>query len=601
MKKHFMDLPLRKKITVLNFFIIFLVTAFLTVNFYNIYKENVVTEIGNFQVKDASFVSNNINLIEKNVEALSTNLFLNQSFQDMLRLPSDQVKSGSGVNRNMDASINLAINTLVSNDYISYIAIYTQNGFNFYYSKYNRPNALSKIYGSADYKTMMSMVGKPYWTTYSDDSGYFAGDRSGPKLTMLRGLLDLNRYSLQGFLVICIDWNTVWSYVPHDENAYILTDGAGSILSMNTEYEPLRNMALEQKSLSGFLHLPDQSIVDLDGEKYLYAKSAALAENCNVLSLIPMNTVMREATDKAPVLLLSLLVCLAFSFLATLFTASLVSKPLKKLVHAIQAVKKGNFVNKLYFSYHDEIGVLGDEYNKMTAELNHLFNKVLQLEIRNRESEIKTLQAQINPHFLYNTLDSIYIKALKFDRETADMIYTLSRLMRLTLNRGSALNDVEEEKELVMSYLSLQKVRFKDRLEYRVEIEPEVLRKKIPKLILQPFVENAIVHGLDSMQKPLFVRISGGLSGGLMHFTVQDNGCGIDPELLGRILRGEVEGENGHGFAIRNVKERLRLYYGKSDDVLQIVSRVGEGTTVQIHLPENLPERSLENVSALNG
>lgn len=598
MKKCFMDLPLQKKITLLNFFIIFLVTAFLTANFYNIYKENVVTEIGNFQIKDASFVSNNINLIEKNVESLSTNLFLNQSFQDMLRLSPNQVKNDSGINKDMDTSVKLAINTLVSNDYISYIAIYTKNGFNFYYSKYNRPNALSKIQGSADYKKMTSLVGKPYWTIYSDDSGYFASDKSGPKLTMLRSLLDLNRYSVQGFLVICIDWNTVWSYVPHDNNAYVLANGAGQILSMNTYYKPLKEASLNGKiSFADFLHLPDKTTIHINGDEYLLVNSSASAENSYVLSLMPMKIVMREATDKAPILLLSLLICLAFSFVATLLTSSLVSKPLKKLIQAIQAVKKGNFVNKLNFIYHDEIGVLGDEYNKMTSELNRLFNEILQLEIRNRESEIKTLQAQINPHFLYNALDSIYIKALKFDGETADMIYTLSRLMRLTLNHGREWNRVEEEQELVVSYLSLQKVRFKDRLEYRMDMDTEILQRKIPKLILQPFVENAIVHGLDRMEKPLTVKISGKRCGELICFTIQDNGCGIAPDLLSCILHGDVEGEDGHGFAIRNVKERLCLYYGKSDGLLQITSQVGEGTTVQI----NLPERSPEDVSALNG
>lgn len=597
MKKRFMNLSLRNKITILNFFIIFLVTILLTANFYHIYKENVIHEIGSFQVKNASFVRNNIDLLETNVEALSTNLFLNQSFQNMLRLSPKQVADGAGLNENMEESINLAINTLVSNDYISYIAIYTKNGFSFYYSKYNKPNALSRIRDSADYQKMLSRIGEPYWTTYSEDSGYFAGDQSGPKLTMLRSLLDLNRYTVQGFLVICIDWNTVWSYVPHDENAYILTDGAGRILSMNTDYEPLKRLDLKKDvSFADYLFLPDKTVVPVDGEEYLYTGSKVLTDNSNVVSLMPMKTVMSAATDKAPSLLLSLLVCLAFSLIATLFTSSLVSKPLKKLVLAIRAVKKGNFVNKLHFVYHDEIGVLGEEYNKMTTELNRLFNRVLQLEIRNRESEIKTLQAQINPHFLYNTLDSIYIRALKFDRDTADMIYTLSRLMRLTLNRGSEWSRVEDEKELVGSYLALQKVRFKDRLQYQIEIDPEMLRRKIPKLILQPFVENAIVHGLDSIQRPLAVRVTGKLCGGAIRFTVRDNGCGIDPGRLGRILRGDEPGKEGHGFAICNVKERLELYYGKSDVLLHITSCVGQGTVVSI----NLPERGGENVSAFN-
>lgn len=597
-----MNLPLRYKITIFNFIIILLAALFLTINFYNIYKKNVVNEIGNFQVKNASFLHNNIDLIEDNVGSLSTNLLLNQNFQDLLHLSATQVQQSAQNGNSMNASINLALNTLVSNDYISYIAVYTDNGYSFYYSKSNRPNALSNIRRSSAFKRMQSLRGTPLWTTFSEDSGYFAGDSSGPKLTMLRSIVDLNSYTPKGFMVICIDWSTLWSFVPQaGDSAYILTDAAGSALSVDSEYPSLENIGENSPLFKHIVGVPDKTIVTIGSEQYLYADSKVFASDFHVFSLMPMKLVMREANSTAPLLLLFLLVCLVFSLGASIFTSSLVSKPLRSLVKAIKSVRQGNFVSKVHLVYQDEIGLLGTEYNLMTDSLNRMFNKVLQLEIRNREAEIKAMEAQINPHFLYNTLDSIYLKTLNTDADASEMIYSLSRILRLTLNRGGELDTVENEKELVESYLMLQKIRFKDRLIYSIEIEPGILKRKLPKLLLQPFVENAIVHGLEVNERPLTVQIEGRQEASCLRFIISDNGLGIDPAVLDRILNGkgslEPDGaaHSSRGFAIRNVGERLCLYYGR-DDLLKIESEPGSGTIVSIALPLEAPEELTKTV-----
>ena len=595
MKKRFLDLPLRIKIASLNFFIILLVTIFLAGSFYHLYKENAVDEIGNYQVKNAEFIRNNIELIEDTIESLSTNLMLNENFQGLLRLPAFQVKNPNANYVNMNTSLNLALNTLVSNDYISYISIYTRNGFSFYHSKFNKRNALLNIKGSPDYEKMDDLEGGPYWTTYAEDSGFFVADKSGPKLTMLRAIIDLNSYTVQGFMVICVDWNTIWSYVPNaGNNAYLLADGTGRPLSVDTAYAPVLDAARrEDLTLSGFFPLPDKSVVRLDGEEYLFANSGISTSNFYVLSLMPMRFVMQDVNRGMVLFLFLALFCLLFSLFASVFTASLVTKPVKKLIGAIRSAKSGNFKSKVNFIYQDEIGELGAEYNQMVDELNLLFTRVLNLEIRNRDSEIRAMQAQINPHFLYNTLDSIYLKALNANQEVADMIYSLSRILRLTLNRGGDLTTVRDEKSFMENYLLLQKIRFKDRFDYEFRVDPSLLGRNIPKLVLQPFVENAIVHGLDSIGRRLHIVIEGSCREGALDFAIRDNGCGIEPELLDRILNGSEKPDEGQtrGFAIRNVKERLRLYYGASKDFRFGISSIpGEGTAVEIRIPEGRPE-----------
>lgn len=594
MRKRFLDLPLKVKIASLNFFVILLVTAFLAGSFYHLYRENAVDEIGSYQVKNAEFIRNNIELIEDTIESLSTNLLLNEDFQSLLRLPPFELRNPNENYENMNTSLNLALNTLVSNDYISYLSIYTSNGFSFYHSKFNRRNALLNIKSSPDYEKMAGLQGSPYWTTYAEDSGYFVADKSGPKLTMLRAIIDLNSYTVQGFMVVCVDWNTIWSYVPNTgNNVYLLTDGAGRVLSVDTAYAPVQDAAARKDlDLSDCFSLPDKTVVRLDGEEYLFANSNLSTSNFYVLSLMPMRFVMQDVNRGMVLFLFFALLCLIFSLFASVFTASLVTKPVKKLIGAIRSAKSGNFKSKVNFIYRDEIGELGAEYNQMIDELNLLFNRVLNLEIRNRDSEIRAMQAQINPHFLYNTLDSIYLKALNANREVADMIYSLSRILRLTLNRGGDMTTVRDEKSFMENYLLLQKIRFKDRFDYEFRMDPDLLDKSIPKLVLQPFVENAIVHGLDSIGRPLHIVIEGSRREGALDFAIRDDGCGIEPELLDRILNGSEEAGEGqaHGFAVRNVKERLRLYYGASEDFrFRMTSAPGKGTSVEISIPEGRP------------
>ncbi len=212
------------------------------------------------------------------------------------------------------------------------------------------------------------------------------------------------------------------------------------------------------------------------------------------------------------------------------------------------------------------------------------------IHLEERESELTALQAQINPHFLYNTLDSLYWQATEAENEEiAESVLALSDLFRLVLNRGNSEVAVEHELELVSKYLQIQKMRFSKRLNYTIEVDEDVKKAMIPKLIIQPFVENAVVHGLENISTPCSLRVLGKRDGEWICFKIIDTGIGMTSEQIEAIWKEETDRyakQRIGRYAIKNVRERLDLRYsGKFK--MNIESCVGKGTTVTILIPWN--------------
>lgn len=248
----------------------------------------------------------------------------------------------------------------------------------------------------------------------------------------------------------------------------------------------------------------------------------------------------------------------------------------------------GDFEQQVEVVTMDEIGEVADCFNSMVNAIKNLINENYVIKLREKESEIAVLQAQINPHFLYNTLDSLYWQAMDDENEElAESILALSQLFRLVLSQGQSEIMVESEMELVSCYLKIQKMRFAKRLDYSVEVDPEAKEARIPKLIIQPFVENAIVHGFEKTEGKCELKVRARRDGDFVRFEIKDTGIGMTREQIDRVWRNEPERyakQRIGRYAIRNIRERLQLMY-KDNFKLYIQSIVGKGTRVTIILP----------------
>ena len=267
-----------------------------------------------------------------------------------------------------------------------------------------------------------------------------------------------------------------------------------------------------------------------------------------------------------------------------------ITEPIAKLCQVTRKAAAGDFAVRAEGDSDGEIAVLNDSFNQMIEKIGNLVEDIRVEQLNLRATELKLLQAQINPHFLYNTLDTIIwlAEAGKKD-EVVTMVTTLSDFFRTTLSKGRDYISVSEEEAHIRSYLQIQQFRYRDILEYSIEIPEELLEYQILKLTLQPLVENALYHGIKNKRGLGHIRVTGELQGGTLVFTVYDDGRGMEPERLCRVRRmisGEEEADKSDpsGFGLFNVAQRLTLNYGKEYGLF-VDSVFGEGTRSTVVIP----------------
>lgn len=364
-----------------------------------------------------------------------------------------------------------------------------------------------------------------------------------------------------------------------DSDMTFLTNASGMILShsdkkyigtsMNDWEIPLANDSFSVKD------------VKIDDKDYA-ALSTSLGDDSNrigfswrLFTVIP-HDILYQSTKQLQFLLLlfAVLVVVMASFLS-LHLSSKLTASIKRLSQKIRNINEDNLNSFLDPTPRDELWELEQGYNEMLMRINELLEKNKQEQIKKRELEFTALQAQINPHFLYNTLDTIgWIATLKDQPEIEQMVMELSRFFRLSLHKGEQMITLEDELGIVSSYLKIEQLRNPGKFDVAYDIQPDLLQIKVPKIILQPVVENAIKHGISQVRRHGQITIRGYHVDDDVYLEVQDNGNGI---------QNKNTPLHGSNYGLKNIEERIKLEYGKQYG-LSLDSRDGEGTTVQIHV-----------------
>lgn len=324
----------------------------------------------------------------------------------------------------------------------------------------------------------------------------------------------------------------------------------------------------------------------------------------SIVMIQPEQEIYQETRQLSDFTNLIIIISVALAVLISLGLYRVISAPLSELLHGMKQMRLGNFHTRLPSSREDEFGALTEAFNQMIADQQMLIRDVYEHQLQLSKTELKFLHSQINPHFLYNTLDSIYWTAKNYDAdEISEMVLNLSKFFRLSLSKGRETFTVEETVEHLMYYLRVQQFRFMDQFTVEFDIDEASRAVRVLKLLLQPIVENAILHGLEKRGEGGRLLISSRIVEGHLQLIVQDNGAGISQERLD-FIQTEIERlERQEGFAsitgeqvkdlfgVRNVVGRMKLYYGH-EAKLQIDSKEGEGTTVSLQFPlERLEEK----------
>lgn len=314
--------------------------------------------------------------------------------------------------------------------------------------------------------------------------------------------------------------------------------------------------------------------LDVDGETYLVSTSMIKESGWQVYVLRSITSMTERFRQLRLFLIIENIIVILICLLLVLWIAKRLTSSLEYLANKMSRAVKEGYHTEYEYPYRDEVGTLAESYNFMIGEIRRHIQEleeekdhVKEIQRQKRKMELLALQSQINPHFLYNTLNMITWQAVDMNAEEISVISSaLGKYFRISLSRGREIITVREEVEHVRSYLEIQKIRYETQLNYEIDIPEDISSCQIVKLVLQPLVENALYHGIKVKEEGGTIRICAEVKEDRIEFVVEDNGAGIEPELLEllntRLKSGIVDHETGYG--IYNVNSRLRLYYGEN-------------------------------------
>jgi len=301
-----------------------------------------------------------------------------------------------------------------------------------------------------------------------------------------------------------------------------------------------------------------------------------------------------QVTEVILTMTIALLAIIITSFIVNGIITKSITGPIKELCEKTALVAKGDFSARASCNNHDEISLLSDSFNNMAGKLEQQVQSIRLEQESIRNMELKLLQTQINPHFLYNTLDTIIwlIEGNK-NEEAINIIVSLSEFFRIVVSKGKDFISIREEEMHIRSYLEIQQSRYKDILEYEIDIPDQLYDYQILKLTLQPLVENSLYHGIKMLRSRGKITVKGEKKGDDIFIHVTDNGVGMDEDILSSLIKDiKTPGsEQSSSFGVANVNERIKLNYGDNYG-LKVQSKSGEGTMITVCIPARLAKQN---------
>jgi len=329
-----------------------------------------------------------------------------------------------------------------------------------------------------------------------------------------------------------------------------------------------------------------------DSGQFLLMYKELQIDDWIIAGVIPKRE-LTKASAKIGYVIVAALVCISvLALIASWKISNSVANPIRRMMMLMRRVEEGDLSVVMKVDREDEVGMLGRSFNVMIVKIKQLMERIYEEQQEMRKSELKALQAQINPHFLYNTLESIiWLARSKRTDDAVNMVTALTKQFRIALSKGRDIITIGEELEHIENYLTVQQMRYRSRFDYVIRVPESLLSYRTIKLILQPIVENAIYHGVKLKREKGLIEITGEDRGGDIVLAVRDTGRGMDEDTLTALnntLAGKTE-NTLESYGVRNVHERLQIYFGPEYG-LSYFSELGAGTTAVIRIPKQREE-----------
>jgi len=484
-------------------------------------------------------------------------------------------------------SFNETISRIVSYDYKSNYEMYNQfvnimdpmlASLKYFHNDVNKVT----IYTDKDIKhdetiAPISEISGKWWfndACNKSDLEWYA-DNDSKILFSARKMPMLDKSNMLGILYIGVDYNKVFdTYTQNIDDNYgvFVTDENGNVIYEYSKFQDeFQDMQLDYGQLTN----------TGNNSKYLIINEKSDSTNWTAWMYKPKSLVIQSVQPMMTMMLVTFILSISAAAMAILSLSKLVTKRIGKLKDNMKEVEKGNFVIWVKKGQNDEIGELIDGFGNMIVRIQNLISEVYEAKINQKEYEMRALRAQINPHFLYNSLSLINWKALELgENDISQITLALSNYYRTSLNKGGNTLSLEMELSNVKSYLQIQSMMHDNNFDIEINVEEQILQCETLNLLLQPLVENAINHGIDlKLEGRGKITITGKLQDGLICLKIEDNGVGMDQETLKNYLN-----QNSSGYGAKNVNQRIILYYGEAYE-MKVESGVNQGTQITIVFP----------------
>lgn len=521
-------------------------------------------------------MNNNITYKIEDIVRISDMLYFDTLFNNRLRYTESQWVSYDTMVKVLIPKLETAISTANRKIWMS---IYLKNNdLGEVYDNYSDSDPLDADKRLFDIYRYDRLVDKTWYRLYPPEEEYgttlqwkqIEYDAAQGRISLLRRLIDITTIKLQeiGFMRINVSLDYLFESMDYKKigegTALYLSDSQGRIILSSGG---VKTTVFREKELrnNGDL-LIREPIPQLGWE---------------LIAVVPAPIVEKDTVKIRNLTLLICLVCIVVFFVVSLIVSRYFSLRVSKIVSVLDSFQEGEFHKRAHFKGNDEFSHISSALNEMGSNIGRLINEVYLADLQKKEAELESLHAQINPHFLYNTLSSIS-RLARFGMldKLHRMVLDLAKFYRLSLNDGRNIISVKNELEQAQAYVDIQKIKYDERMQVSYDVEPEVVRYETVKLILQPFIENVLEHAWTG--DSIHIRITARVLQNVLEFRVIDNGVGFPPDR--RLDNTGAQNLTNAGYGIRNVDQRIKLHYGSQYGVT-LFSRAGIGTTVRIVIP----------------
>lgn len=563
---------LRVKLGIIAIFLIGIPITIIAIIYSRTVKEVIIDKYTATALESVYETGEKINYILGDLQKFSLVIISDENFLEMLNHPLDysrndfNIKLRNFITTRADIEV---IHLLLDGDY------------------YLTGAKLTSRFAEVD-DYLSDSSGQPVWlSTREVMVDILAGTFKKYYFTLGRKIIDFNTLEEHGFLLIDLEeviLEQAYTSIKDNESSEVfICDHEGRIIS-HPQKERIGERILNQAYASAILANKKGQVQYNDGIDKV-ALYSTIDNGWKIIKTVSTNYLYKEINEIQRYLILGGLIYGIVIVLYIILFAIRYTEPMFKMMSVIKRVEQGDLSARTTVKTNDEIGQLGDSLNKMIAKMQTLIDQLVKEEREKKELELEALQAQINPHFLYNTLNTIkWMAKIQGNQSVSKAITALIKLLRISTNLGRNMISLREELDYVKDYMVIQNLRFNKAIDVDYIVDESCLEITVPKLILQPIVENAIIHGMENENEELHITLKIYKSDDKLMIAISDDGPGIEDRILANIFETSSNRNKFTKVGLNNVNQRIKLYCG-NEYGLEIKTKLGQGTTVILRLP----------------